>query len=262
MQLKKLKWSLLVCGVLYSSVPLAVFIMRSAPTDPLKEGWSGTVTSAGSFNMRQRARHTLSFVPFLTGAVCEIGPGRGILAAEAQKAGFHYWAIDMDKAALAGITADRKFLCRIPPMPDLPEYPVAIVIESVLEHMKDSQEVSEVLFGCYEKLIDGGVVVVRVPEIRYVKWEFWDAATDHSYVTSKRRMATLIRASGFSIIEQGYYLDQFTGPAAHAVYRIKNLWPWGLLHNLFYEPWQESSFSKIAEKAPAVYVVAMKGKQR
>lgn len=258
------KWLIAILSLslaAYLSVPLVVLSMAGQPSDPLERGWSGTVTSAGSYCMRQRAQHTLSFVPRIEvgNAVCEIGPGRGILAAEAKKMGLTYWALDMDEAALTSVTADRKFLGRVPPMPEMPYPPAAIVIESVLEHMKDSQEVSEVLSECYETLAQGGVVVIRVPEVRYARWRFWDAAPDHTYVTSKRRMATLLRGCGFTIAEHGYYLDQFTGFSAQVVYRVKSLWPWGLLDDLFYEPWQESAFSKIAEKTPACYIVGRKG---
>lgn len=254
-------WLLLLCIGLYLAVPLAVFAIRSAPTDPFTaDTWQPeTVTSVGTSCMRARARHTLSFVP-RPGVLCEIGPGRGILAIEAKKQGLSYWAIDMDATALSHILAEKKFVCRVPPMPEFPDVPVAIVIESVLEHMKDSQEVSELLSQCYERLAWRGILVIRVPEIRYAKWRFWDCAPDHTYVTSLRRLTTLTRSAGFTINRDGYYLDQFTGLSAQLVYRFKSLWPWDLLHDVFYEPWQESAFSKIAEKVPGCYIIAQKNR--
>lgn len=238
----------------YIAIPLAVGLMRGQPADG---GSAGTVTPAGSACMRARARHTLSFVR-RGGAICEIGPGRGVLAQQAWETGFVYWAVDMDRAILEAVKAERKYLARVPPLPELPYSPDAVVIESVLEHLNNSNEVVEILSEVHDRLADDGILVVRVPDIRYAQWRFWDSAPDHAYVTSRRRMAMLFRQAGFGIVAEGYYLDQFTGPAAQLIYHGKKLWPWSRLHELFYAPWQESAFSKLAEKVPAYYIVGVK----
>jgi len=228
--------------------------MAATPSDPLYGGFSGGVTSIGMTCMNGRADHTLSFAP-ANGMVCEVGVGRGVLANRALARGYRYLGVDIDEAVRLYTSAD-VVIQLAPPLPDMD--PDIIVMESLLEHMPDYGSAKALIVECYEKLQPGGRVVIRVPEIRYAKWRFWDGAPDHAWVTSTRRVTTVARMVGFQIIEHGLYLDQFTGISAKLVYWCKSLWPWQTIHNVLYEPWQESAFSKIHEKIPSAYIVLEK----
>jgi len=237
--------------VVYLLVPFAVLMMAGNPSSP---GIAGTPTSVGSTLMVKRAEHTLSYIP--SGTVCEIGVGRGVLADTAKRRGYTYWGIDCDPDTLTGI--DPNWCQLVPPLPPLPYTPDAFVIESVIEHLPDHDTVVQLLGECHDALRNGGILFVRTPDIRYAKWNFWDAAPDHTYVTSMRRLSTLCREAGFEIVDHGYYLDHLTGVPAKAVYLASRLWPWRTLHGWLYEPWQESAFSKIAEKVPGLFIVGSK----
>lgn len=240
---KALRYFLLAAILLYVSVPIAVYLMSRNSAAP---------TAIGVGCMRSRAVHTLSFIK-PGGIVCEIGIGRGVLRSEAKNRGFTYWGVDMDPNVSPDVVA------RVPPLPDMQSMPAdAIIMESIIEHLADYDQVDQLIGECFDALAPDGLVVIRVPDIRYARWRFWDATPDHTYVTSSTRIAKICHDNGFEIVESGHYLDQFTGWRAFAVYWAKSVWPWQAMHDCLYEPWQESAFSKIGEKVPGTYMVCRK----
>jgi len=208
-------------------------------------------TVLGSKMMSARALHTLSFIKPMS-IICEIGVGRGVFAQTAKQKGYYYIGIDMD-ASLDHVN----IVACIPPMPVIKTVD-AIVAESILEHMPDYASCKQVIHECYDLLRTDGRMIIRVPDIRYAKERFWDSTEDHAYVTSTTRIAKIAHEAGFVVVEHGHYIDHYTGWKCHAIYWIKECWPWRTLHTLFYHPWQESVFSKIDEKVPSTYMVLEK----
>jgi hypothetical protein len=253
-------------SALYAVILVLPALLGGSVLDKSRDSFRGQMTSLGGAAMRTRAEQTLRWGRQAVGknrvSICEIGPGRGTFAACAtQDTDCLYWAIDMDPAPLARIPkAIGCYCCRVPPMPS--ELPLVdlIVCENVLEHMANYTEAREFLSACHGSLQRGGAIVLRFPEIREARWRFWEEAPDHAYVTSLRRMMNLLGEVGFHTRRQGLSLDHWTGLTGWLASRTLRCFPWQTMHDLCYEPWLSSPWSRLAAKTRHAYVVAIREK--
>lgn len=260
--MKRLWYMALVVVLGYLGILVAPVFMGSV-VDKADGSFAGGMTAVGGRAVRMMAAQTLGWIRDAGighGGVCEIGPGRGILADEVVRRGYRYYAVDCDPAAIGRVlhVASGTCVARVPPMPeDLPPMN-AIVCENVLEHMEGYTQALALVRCFHDGLVPGGVLVLRMPDVRYARWGFWDNAQDHQYVTSLRRVTMLCRESGFEIARYGYSFDHLAGWKGRAAYAMKRCFPWRWMHNLCYGPWLTSPWSKVAEKVPHAYVVARK----
>lgn len=259
---------LLCLAGLYTGILMSPGFMGSV-VDKSQGSFSAQPTAMGGRAMVLRAKQTIRWAQELATnggmaniRICEIGPGRGILAKQAAEQGNEYLAIDMDQAAIDRIRpyAEWSFCGRVPPMPDDMPRADAFVCENVIEHLSSHDEVKALLLACRAKMrtIPNGVIVLRFPEIKYSRWRFYDTQ-DHQYVTSLARITSLCRECGFEIERCGYSFDHLDGWRGKLAWSAKRCFPWQVMHDLFYEPWQTSPWSTLAQKVPHGYVVAKKG---
>jgi SAM-dependent methyltransferase len=258
----KWKWGVGTGAVLYLGILIGPGIMGKA-VDKAEGSFGGSMTALGGRAVRLRAAATMDWIRaagVAGGGVCEIGPGRGVLAREADRRDYCYFAIDCDPAAIARVRHIATAVCvaRVPPMPVNLGPMNAIVCENVLEHMSGYAEAADLVRGFYDGLYPGGCLVLRCPDVRYTQWGFWDNAQDHQYVTTLRRVTMLCREAGFEIERCGYSFDHLSGARGQWAYLAKRCFPWRLMHNLFYAPWMTSPWSTLADKVPHAYVVAVK----
>lgn len=251
--------------VLYAGILLSPGLLGGSVVDKSGDPFAGQMTSVGGTAMIARAVQTLLWIEQVSGLdfqnrVCEIGPGRGILAQVARNTGYWYCAIDMDATALERVRdfAHVTYCTRVPPMPTGMPLVDAIVLENVIEHMASYAEAVALIGACRDKLTTGGCIVVRAPDVRYLKWGFWTTA-DHQWVTCLPRLTVLMREQGFEIERQGYALDHMTGMRARVANLLLRCWPWQAVHDVLYEPWESSPWSRLASKTLHAYVVGRKG---
>ncbi len=259
---RKLTILVMASVALYLAILVAPGLMGGV-VDEAQGSFAGGVTRVGGLALQSRARQTMGWVREECGrghfSLCEIGPGRGVLArAACNDPECLYFAIDMEQRSLDAICgAMGRYCCRVPPMPAEMPAVDAIVAENVLEHSTGYQEAKAMLLAFRGKLNPGGCVVLRCPSVLHLVFGFWDGAQDHQYVTSLRRLTMLCRECGFRIDRCGLAFDHWTGKTGWLVYQVKRCWPWRIMHNMFYQPWQTSPWSKLGEKVPHCYVVAV-----
>lgn len=223
------------------------------------------VTKPGLWLMRRRARQTLAWC---SGAarILEIGPGRGVFAAECIARKLFYVAIDQSLDVLKRLPCPAHTIWhRVPPL--LPEKHLlrqtpldAVVAEAVLEHMAGYADTVALVQSIHRVVRPGGRVVLRFPEIRFSRFAFWEFAADHQYVTSLPRVCALLEQNGFVVERSGYFVDCFCGPAAHLIGWLTRLIPTRMLQTVAF--WatggRKNIWAKLGEKSPQAYVVAVK----
>ncbi len=252
----------LALSIVYLGILFAPAFLGGSVLDKSTNAFRGQMTSTGGRAMRARAQQTIRWAEKATGckylSICEIGPGRGVLAREAAARPGMYFAVDMDPCVLENVKglAHGRYCGRVPPLPDEIPPVHTIVAENVLEHVADYAEARAFLAACRDKLRPGGCIVLRFPEIRESGWRFWEEAPDHAFVTTSRRMMNLLGEAGFSVQRQGLALDCFTGWRGWMVSRALRCFPWQTMHGLFYRPELSSPWSRLAAKTRHGYIVA------
>jgi len=266
-QLPCLLRALVVVATLYSACLVVPAFLGGSVLDKSKDSFRGSMTLVGAGTMKWRAwqtvHWTISAMDRVPLSMCEIGPSRGVLAHE--NYAMTYYAVDLDPACLANVVKQRQgtrsatcYLCRVPPLPpEMPNVDV-VVAENVLEHMADYGEAKAFLAGCFDKLLPGGCIVLRFPEIRESGWRFWEEAPDHAYVTTGRRVMNLLGEVGFRVQRQGLALDCFDGWKGWIIATGLRCFPWQTMHDLCYAPYLSSPWSRLAAKTRHCYVVAVK----
>ncbi len=91
----------------------------------------------------------------------------------------------------------------VAPSTDLSAVPpgeVDVVFSSnLIEHLPDPQALLDTLAECRRVLRPGGTLVVLAPNIRYVRFRFWDFV-DHTLPVSHSSLCEALAASGFTVV--------------------------------------------------------------
>jgi SAM-dependent methyltransferase len=135
------------------------------------------------------------------GALLEIGPGNGTLAALAIDAGWQYSGVE-PSAILAerlrgqGLTILEAFT---PPIPAADASCDVVYADQVFEHMSGIDAARALTAESMRVLRPGGVLFVVVPDYLKEQGFFWDIDYTHNFVTTERRMRQLFYDGGFEI---------------------------------------------------------------
>ena len=137
-------------------------------------------------------------------SVLEIGPGHGAFAHACKDAGFAYEAIEANEV-MADRLRQEGFSISVAVVPPLPsgEKCNAIIIQHVLEHMRETDEALALLCQCVERLTPGGLLIVCSPDITVMRDDFFDCDYTHSFPTSARRLEQIFHDAGLTVVDGG-----------------------------------------------------------
>jgi len=110
----------------------------------------------------------------------------------------------------------------LPGLPELDRRFDLIFLGHLIEHLKDYAEILESLENLKRVLKKSGHIVLLYPEVPKIKWLFYHDYT-HSYPTSIRRVESLLKDSGYKIIESHNYVS----------FIVKGAWLVNLLGKIF-----------------------------
>jgi 2-polyprenyl-3-methyl-5-hydroxy-6-metoxy-1,4-benzoquinol methylase len=142
------------------------------------------------------------------GALIDVGAGPGGFAAAAKSAGFDVTAIEMDERSCAYMQSRLgvRAICSDQPIAELAQQPTARAISAwhALEHLRDP---AELLATAAERLQDGGVLALGVPNPRSLqfrllgaRWAHLDAPR-HLRLIPEQALVTRLRSLGLRPVE-------------------------------------------------------------
>lgn len=106
--------------------------------------------------------------------------------------------MNSDQAALLQQAGYRVTAVTVPPIPK--GKPVQLIwLSHVLEHSSSYIKAKQMLLACYNRLDNGGYVVIIAPDIHHWKEYFWSADWSHGFPTSMPRVEQLLNETGFSV---------------------------------------------------------------
>jgi len=114
-------------------------------------------------------------------------------------------------------------------LPDIPEPGKKfdlIFMGHVIEHLKDCNVVLESLEKLKVVLNGNGYIILLYPEVPKTKWLFYHDYT-HSYPTSIRRVESILKDSGYRVIESHNYVS-FIVKGAWLFYYLGKVFPYFL----------------------------------
>jgi SAM-dependent methyltransferase len=147
------------------------------------------------------------------GALLEIGPGRGSLAALAREAGWQYIAVEPSPILAANLRSNGFEVIEafVPPVPAADLSQDVIYADQVVEHMSGIDAARELVADAWRTLRPGGIFFVVVPDYLKERGFFWDIDYTHNFVTTERRMRQLLYDGGFTIEKVVRSIGRATG---------------------------------------------------
>lgn len=167
--------------------------------------------------------------------IIEVGPGRGIFSDICLQHEIEYWAIEPnDKMARLledkGVKVVRAL---VPPIPDLGQSFDAVVMNSVMEHMDTVTQALELTKQVYQLLNPQGQFIIASPDCLNLRHHFFHGDFSHNYVTTWRRLRSLMINAGFTEIRGTYHSGPFTGVVSFPISAIAVRMPFGILAAMF-----------------------------
>lgn len=136
-------------------------------------------------------------------SVLEIGPGKGYFYEATRSVRgerMEYFCCDQNAVALKQFPTESAFQASVPPLPETGRSFDIIYAAYVIEHLANGKQVYDLVQSCRENLNSGGVLVLLAPDSRSQGFEFWNMDYTHSYPTTMRNVAMILRENGFSEI--------------------------------------------------------------
>jgi len=131
--------------------------------------------------------------------ICEIGPGRFCVYDWAKNKGLTYIAIDQTDITLELVKSPNRFIvAKVPPLPDVSAD--IFILMNILEHMNGPKQANELISQIWQSLNFNGLIVIEVPDIRFMKQYFWSDSVEHNYATSLQRIILLLEEHNFEIV--------------------------------------------------------------
>ena len=147
-------------------------------------------------------------------SMLEIGPGIGWFAAEADKEGFSYEAIEPAEP-LRKILVDQGLDVidgMTPPIPkDECNYDL-VYSDQVLEHFPTYTKALGFAQECHRVLKKDGLLCLIAPNYLTQREFFFEIDYTHNYVTTERRMIQLVNDAGFEVIQTAKNIGPAVGP--------------------------------------------------
>jgi len=193
-------------------------------------------TMFGSWLVRSMSKRIFEFAKIQQGcSVLEIGPGRGVFADICISNGIEYWAIEAnDKMAQAlekrGVNVLRNL---VPPVPTIERTFDVVVMINVIEHMDTMTAALQVATQAYKLLNPQGRFVIYSPD--YINWKHHFFLNDfsHNYVTTWKRLQSLLTSAGFEETDAKYQSGHFQGATSLLLSVIASRLPFGWLTTMF-----------------------------
>jgi SAM-dependent methyltransferase len=109
-----------------------------------------------------------------------------------------------------------------------------VFTSNFFEHLPSAESLVETLKECHRYLKNDGTIVIMVPNIKFVKEDFWDYL-DHSLPLSHRSMIEALSLAGFTAIEVFPQFLPYTvkhkrvhPPLIFLRFYLRNRWLWRL----------------------------------
>jgi SAM-dependent methyltransferase len=180
-----------------------------------------TVTRVGKLNIcryHQKICHGICALRKSPAVVLEVGPGLGRFAEECMALKYTYLGIEFNTTLLRELALKYRMICsRVPPVPLRSESVHVIVADQVIEHMPTFRDSSDFLSECHRVLKPSGLLVLGFPDYaRMPGLAFYDCDYSHSFLTTKNRVAQILKDTGF----EPSRIIRFTGSVSSPLLRL------------------------------------------
>lgn len=145
-------------------------------------------------------------LPIAGKRVCEIGPGRGLLADWCVRQGARYVGIEKS-AEFVQVLRNRSLVVlhqAIPPLPLLPSPFDAVIVCTVLEALTPEQVVL-FLRQAHAVLVPGGRLFLTTRDFLWLGLDFWRTTCMGQCPTTRLGLCAAVREAGFSVVRCQYY---------------------------------------------------------
>lgn len=159
-------------------------------------------------------------------SILEIGPGKGYFYQATRSYGkrIAYSALDRSKSILEHLGIRSTILGTAPKIPATNRKFDIIYAAYLIEHLKNGEEIYELIKNCKKNLRAKGIIVFIAPDVLSQKFEFYAADYTHGYPVTKRAVAMAFADNGLKDVDIYDFLD--VGPwLSHKPV----IWIWSLL---------------------------------
>ncbi|OGG21602.1 hypothetical protein A3B48_04805 [Candidatus Gottesmanbacteria bacterium RIFCSPLOWO2_01_FULL_40_10] len=146
--------------------------------------------------------HLLSFFPEEKQInLLELGPGKGYFyqATKKWRKRISYSAFDRNDLILKSLNISSIHKGEAPDLPKFNNKFDIIFASYLIEHLKDGEEVYELIRNCKKNLSSGGLIVFLAPDALSLKMEFWNMDYTHSFPTTRRNVAMAFYDNGLNL---------------------------------------------------------------
>ena len=193
-------------------------------------------TGMGMWLVRALARRIFNYMQAGPGSsVLEIGPGRGAFANICIDNGIDYQAIEpnikmADALEKQGVKVMRNI---VPPFPDTDQSFDIVVMINVMEHMDTMTAALNLTSDIYKRLNPGGKFVIYSPDCLNWRHHFYNGDFSHNYITTFKRLQTLLINAGFKQTKGTYINAMFKGFVCFLSSTLVTWLPFGCLSAMF-----------------------------
>ena len=163
--------------------------------------------------------------------ILEVGIGFGEMARYCEKFGIGWTGVDANQQLIDKLKADGKQVhyAEMPTFPEIPEEVDMVFAAHFIEHLKDFKEALLFLERSRDllKAKGGKYMVLLYPDIEKAGPIFWHDYS-HSFVTTKKRVETLLFDTGFKVTRSGRYTACFFATSGLVSF-IGKIFPYFLL---------------------------------
>ena len=145
--------------------------------------------------------------------VLEIGVGMGEFAGFCKSRQIDYAGIEPNKTLRESL-ARKGFSVVEGKAPDLPKLEKSfdcVFAAHLIEHLKDYEEIAQLIHRAVSLLNPGGVIILIYPDIEKSGWVFYQDYT-HLYPTTRKRVENILTDSDMRIVRSGYHIGPFVQP--------------------------------------------------
>ena len=188
--------------------------MKNAGSSFYKHFSQGKSTDLGRFIVKSTAKKIFEFCKINKGAsLLEIGPGRGAFAEVCHENGVKYTAIEASKDMSDSLNSRgfKVLYGKVPPLPKIEDRFDAVVMIHVMEHMDTMGQALELSQDVFNILKPDGKFVISSPDFVNWKYLFFPGDFSHNYVTSQKRLESLLLSSGFENTKSSYLSGPISG---------------------------------------------------
>ena len=209
----------------------------------------------------QMVQNALALGPKEINHVLEIGPGDGYIAEYFNQSGVKYQAIERSENVATELASRGINIIQAacPPIPlDIGKVDLCFMLH-VIEHMKDTDEASNIINDIFQHLTPGGLLIIATPDFMRWKEYFYDSDYTHSLPFTKRKLRQLLENEEYEIVRENIYTGPIFGSKGLPVYWVMKAFYPGFLHDIL-EKYMKHDFLNKAYLTflPCLFLVARK----